>query len=142
MSSESKFCPATLRVEPFVSLPPEPFVSLPPEPFVSIPPGPTDFHSATHLELHRGELVHCLGHGLPDDVPGDLVVGLRGRLHRVASQLVEGDHVLQHADRLVEGTEPIVRCVAAGQRRTSGQSGGQRRSKLKISTKVVLTAVV
>ena len=68
----------------------------------------------THLELHGGELVHGLRHGLPDDVPSDLVVGLRRRLHGVARQLVEGDHVLEHADRLVEGAEPIVRGVAAG----------------------------
>lgn len=33
------------------------------------------------LELHTGQLVHDLAHSLPDDVPGDLIVGLGGGLH-------------------------------------------------------------
>lgn len=67
------------------------------------------------LELHGGERVEHVAHGVADDVPRDLVVGLRRGLHGVARHVVERDDVLQHAARLVERTEPVVRRVAATQ---------------------------
>ena len=57
-----------------------------------------------YLELHAGQLVHDVAHGLPDDVPGDLVLGLRGGLHTVPGQVVERDHVTEHTNGLVERT--------------------------------------
>ena len=71
------------------------------------------FSRDTYLELHGGELVEHLPHGVADDVPGDLVVGLRGGLHGVPRHVVERDYVLQHAHRLVERAETIVCGVAA-----------------------------
>ena len=65
-----------------------------------------------YLEFHTSQLVHDLAHGLPDDVPGDLVVGLSGGLHRVTSQVIESHNVLQHAHCLVEGAVSVVRTVA------------------------------
>lgn len=64
------------------------------------------FHGV--LELHGGELVEYVAHGVTDDVPGDLVVGLRGGLDGVSGHVVECDDVLQHAHGLVERTETIV----------------------------------
>lgn len=66
-----------------------------------------------HLELHGGELVEHVVHGVADDVPRHLVVGLRGGLDGVARHVVERDDVLEHAHGLVERTEAVVRRVAA-----------------------------
>lgn len=67
-----------------------------------------------YLELHGGQLVEHVAHGVPDDVPSHLVVGLRGGLHGVPRHVVERDHVLQHAHGLVERAEAVVRRVAGG----------------------------
>lgn len=65
----------------------------------------------TCLELHGGELVKHIAHGVADDVPRDLVVGLRRGLDRVSRHVVERDDVLEHAHRLVEWAESVVRRV-------------------------------
>lgn len=69
----------------------------------------------SYLELHGGELVEHRPHGVADDVPRDLVVGLRRGFNRVPRHVVERDHVLEHAHGLVERTETIVRRVTAEQ---------------------------
>lgn len=63
------------------------------------------------LELHRRQLVQDVAHRLADHIPGDFVLGLGRGLDGVAGHVVEADDVSQHADRLVERTEPIVRRV-------------------------------
>lgn len=56
-------------------------------------------------------MVHNVAHSLTNDIPGDFVLGLRGRLNGVTGHIVEVNDVLQHADGLVEGAETIVRRV-------------------------------
>lgn len=69
--------------------------------------------SELYLEFHGGQLVEYVAHRVTDDVPRDLVVGLRRGLDRVPRHVVERDYVLEHAHGLVERTETIVRRIAA-----------------------------
>jgi len=66
----------------------------------------------SYHELQGADLVQDLAQVLLDHRPGDLVVALRRGLHRVAGQVVEGDHVREDADGFVEGAEP--ECVGTG----------------------------
>ena len=59
-----------------------------------------------YLEFHTGKLIHDVWHCLPDDGPGDLVVGLCRRLHPVPGKVVERNHVSQHANSFIEGAVP------------------------------------
>jgi hypothetical protein len=63
------------------------------------------------FEFHTAQLIQNIAHGIPDDGPRDLVLGLRRALDGVSRHIVEPDHVLQHTYRLVERTEPVVRGV-------------------------------
>ena len=58
------------------------------------------------LELHGAQLVENVAHVVTDDRPRDAVVALGGCLDDVAGHVVEGDHVTQHANGLVERAEP------------------------------------
>ncbi len=58
-----------------------------------------------YLELHAWQFVQGVVHAFTDYRPRDLVVALRGGFHGVTRQVVEGDDVTQHADRLVERTK-------------------------------------
>lgn len=60
-----------------------------------------------YLELHGTDLVQDLSHVLSDYGPGDFVVALRCRLHRMAGHVVESDCVREDADSFVEGAEPV-----------------------------------
>lgn len=70
----------------------------------------------THLEFHRTQLIQYVAHTVPNDVPGDFVVRLGCRLDGVPGHVVKCNHVPQHADRLVERTETIVRRVTKPQK--------------------------
>ena len=65
-----------------------------------------------HLELHGAQLVENVAHVVTDDRPRDAVVALGCCLDDVAGHVVEGDHVTQHANGLVERAESKDRDVA------------------------------
>ena len=60
------------------------------------------------FELHGGQLVEDVAHGLPDHVPGDLVLGLGGGFNGVPGQVIESDNVPEHSYGLVEGAVPEI----------------------------------
>lgn len=65
-----------------------------------------ELQPVAHLEFHGADSVEDFAHVLPDHGPGDLVVTLSRGLHRVPRHVVEGDHVGEDADGLVEWAEP------------------------------------
>jgi len=62
-------------------------------------------------ELHGGELVQDVGCPVADQSPGDPRLLVGRVLDSRDGRLVEGHHVLQHADGLEEGTEGVVLTV-------------------------------
>lgn len=68
---------------------------------------PTDVLCHTDLELHAGKLIQHISQLLLDDSKSDLVITLGSCLHSMASQVIEGNDVLQHTCGLVERTKPV-----------------------------------
>lgn len=72
------------------------------------------YKNCTNLEFHGRQLVQNAAHAVLNNTPGNLVFTLCCRLNSVSWHVKECNHVAQHAYRLVERAEPIVRWVAKG----------------------------
>lgn len=65
-------------------------------------------HNKNYFEFHGRKLVNQISHVVSDSGPGHFVFGLSGGFDGVAGEIIEADHVLEHADGLIEGAETIV----------------------------------